>query len=1268
MAQTFKAKTLVSNSGRFSYEVIAPNLIYTTGNQDIGGDKNFYTRPTVNGTGVLLIGEASNLILPNTIVYITGDQTISGVKTFTNSGLFLDGIKVGNDSIYITQNRIEGGYSSSLNSIDGLLGIQYSGYYDSDPTWFNTASVKPIINELFLNHPTSDMLGPYIKIGDQNNQGTYYFQGTEGNAGWAIYYYPAFPTSESYWYLQSSIGPIHSKSNDLITWTMTPEAIEEYGDEGAPTTTITQTQNFENSTNFGAARALSNDTSWQWVGYFRPQNTSNHSFTMYADENAYFWIGDKALNGYTAGNADMYSDGLLGSSVTDLALISGVNYPVRLQWGHPGNPTTLGLSLSYYDEINGSNNFSGLFFHGLVPVTSGFYIDAISGDAVFAGNIQSNTATFNNRPTVNNIPVLLSSDISNSPDIIVYATGDQTISGIKTFASAIQFGVDTTRTTLSGTATTNRTIYLPDANGTLVLDSNLSNVVYSTGNQIISGIKTFTNNLEVQGTGIFEALDLSNISQFDFSGTNINLVNGNVNISGGTLYISGNAVLTGLNLDAYATSANLFTTGSTLNNKINSLSGYVTGITGTFGTLANNLYSTGSILNNKINSLSGYVNSQDSLFSGQIALTGSILDNKINNLSGWSASAINLFATGSTLNNKINSLSGLFAEYTGSLDSTFATDTQLFTTGSILDNKINSLSGYISGISIGGSLPNSIVYITGNQNISGLKNFTTIPTVNGTGVLLVGAAIPSTIASGVGGSVFITYVTPSGGVGNVGDYVYENIADGVGNTALISCSTTVQTVEVDIYALQGRTRFKPKLYIAGQEIPSSLVVRQNDRPVFLVDNFGVNLNNATSLRVEHEDGAYDTISITQDAPPQVLSAYFYGTYPGSQTELKYNDTFNFTVNSDVAIVAIQIYDFGAARSDTHNFTAATSKNITITIADRGNTTQNLGVKLRVQKANGSWSSDYLTSNYGSTDGIHTVKLNNTYPSVSVTTINYPGSQQALKDSESATVSNTVLNYDAISYTSPNSDLTITNSSSYETSKTVTRSAGNYNISTPNFRITATRNANNAVTTNSSTVVKIAHTAPTLTVSVPAARLRTGGNDGTTAQSYTVTITATQQLLSAPTLSVPAGGGTLGSFGGSTTTWTATLSNINDNLIKQTYTWGAISATNLAGKVVTTITTGPTYVIGGFLSRTVSLAAFANEVNINTSVLDYSKMTLSWVIKSLPNRRAVGTTATPDPNSWSINSLSVNPTIVRILDTAATQSSSAATNVTVEETV
>ena len=41
MAQRFKAKTLLSNSGVFNNEVVAPNLVYNTGNQTIAGVKTF---------------------------------------------------------------------------------------------------------------------------------------------------------------------------------------------------------------------------------------------------------------------------------------------------------------------------------------------------------------------------------------------------------------------------------------------------------------------------------------------------------------------------------------------------------------------------------------------------------------------------------------------------------------------------------------------------------------------------------------------------------------------------------------------------------------------------------------------------------------------------------------------------------------------------------------------------------------------------------------------------------------------------------------------------------------------------------------------------------------------------------------------------------------------------------------------------------------------------------------------------------------------------
>ena len=57
----------------------------------------FTNRPFVNGTGVLLSGEAANL--PNTIVYTTGDQTVSGIKTFSSAPVCNAGIDLANQTM-----------------------------------------------------------------------------------------------------------------------------------------------------------------------------------------------------------------------------------------------------------------------------------------------------------------------------------------------------------------------------------------------------------------------------------------------------------------------------------------------------------------------------------------------------------------------------------------------------------------------------------------------------------------------------------------------------------------------------------------------------------------------------------------------------------------------------------------------------------------------------------------------------------------------------------------------------------------------------------------------------------------------------------------------------------------------------------------------------------------------------------------------------------------------------------------------------------------
>jgi hypothetical protein len=310
--------------------------------------------------------------------------------------------------------------------------------------------------------------------------------------------------------------------------------------------------------------------------------------------------------------------------------------------------------------------------------------------------------------------------------------------------------------------------------------------------------------------------------------------------------------------------------------------------------------------------------------------------------------------------------------------------------------------------------------------------------------------------------------------------------------------------------------------------------------------------------------------------------------------------------------------------------------------------------------------------YGATfDTTNTVDLNNLYPTFSIGTITYPASQGALKDSETATVAVTIANTDTISFTSPNGDLSITNPSTIETPKTVTRIAGSYNIATTNFTGTATRAANAAVTA-ASAVVKIANVAATITVSTAAARLRSGGNNGTSIQNHTITITGNQQLYAAPTMNADTGGGTFtGSWSGAGTTWTRTL-QVHDDDVKATYAWQALSARNLANIETTVITTGGSYVLGGFVQRTLTFGAFSQTTALNVAVVTYSKLTAGTFTATgqAATRNAVQGNHDDLANQFTVDDLATNPTTIWWNDVTAagTNSSGTAALTAVEETV
>lgn len=387
--------------------------------------------------------------------------------------------------------------------------------------------------------------------------------------------------------------------------------------------------------------------------------------------------------------------------------------------------------------------------------------------------------------------------------------------------------------------------------------------------------------------------------------------------------------------------------------------------------------------------------------------------------------------------------------------------------------------------------------------------------------------------------------------------------------------------------------------------------------------------------------------------PTILSLNFVGGYPSGQTELKAGDTFQVRGTLNLPAVGVEIADFGAAQAGTVSFTSATTFTVPVTIADRGNAPQFLTAKLRSTDSQGAHGAWVETANV--------VTLNNLHPSVSFGAKTYPGSQLALKGSETAAVAVTLANADSVVFDSPNGDLSITAPTVIASSKTVTRIAGSYNVATNNLRATATRAANGAVTIGQD-VVAIANVAPVVTVTPPASRLRSGGNDGTVAQSHVITLGADQQLLSAPTLNAGVGGGTFsGSWAGGPSSWTRSLV-VNDSDTKGSYAFSGLVATGLSGLVQNSISGSAAYVLGGFVARDLTFAAFEQSVAMGVAVSDYTKLQATEFTATgvTPVRNPVQGNTADLANTFTVLALNANPTTVFWCDVAAASTNSSGT--------
>ena len=108
----------------------------------------------------------------------------------------------------------------------------------------------------------------------------------------------------------------------------------------------------------------------EWTGLFKPNVTGIWEFGISTTGSSFLWIGDNAVNDYTAQNSFINIDGTNQNiSITKNSFFkANMAYPIRMQYGHSGGDNKFNLSVTSPDKITKSLKNSGLFYTSFDPL------------------------------------------------------------------------------------------------------------------------------------------------------------------------------------------------------------------------------------------------------------------------------------------------------------------------------------------------------------------------------------------------------------------------------------------------------------------------------------------------------------------------------------------------------------------------------------------------------------------------------------------------------------------------------------------------------------------------------------------------------------------------------------------------------------------------------------------------------------------------------------------------------------------------------------
>jgi epidermal growth factor receptor substrate 15 len=414
-------------------------------------------------------------------------------------------------------------------------------------------------------------------------------------------------------------------------------------------------------------------------------------------------------------------------------------------------------------------------------------------------------------------------------------------------------------------------------------------------------------------------------------------------------------------------------------------------------------------------------------------------------------------------------------------------------------------------------------------------------------------------------------------------------------------------------------------------------VFQSVKTVDYVQGIYNNSNNITISASKTSNGATDTDSIKVKIAngPQITGASLQSiassaTSPHSigTSEIKAGDTVQSEIFIDgkgtsINNISLSVRSEGVSNGSQTSYSSSYSKTTLSDGSYKFTVPINVYGSIGSSTRDGSQPAAFIArNNFGTLSDKFTTSdtatLNNgSIPSVNISSISYPSSQQAIKSSESASISNTVSNFDSIIYSSPNNQLSITDSTSYQSSKTAAYSSGGYNIDSDggqnNFKVSAIKSSN-GITIERQDIVNIANTPLTLSINNLASKLSSSPS-GTSDQFY---LQSSQLMLNSPTLSLDSSQSNRSvlsvNSSGTGKTSNSYIITVSDSDTKGTFSF-SVTATNLAGITTNSISTNPNYTLAGFSSRTINASPNslgAGLADIGTTVSNTSSVTFENV--------------------------------------------------------